>query len=173
MFLTSFPSLLSPSHLPPRYLLPAVADCCAFLSVRSRVPGVQLGRRRWEGWSKKTLSSPLHTGLRDETSAAADGCSSSERRARCSSRQAKRETCSKYLVVVFFCLCFEKKNVPHPLSPTRIPALLIRGNVMNDECAGESDDPPPAVVVGASTPRGATRGVGVAAIFRLGSIIRV
>lgn len=113
-------------------------------------PRVQLGRRRWEGWSKKTLSSPLHTGLRDETSAAADGWSSSERRARCSSCQAKErnlfKVCCCFFCVVFFffCLCFEKKTkkTTHPPSQTRIPARLIRDNVMNDECAGERDDPP-------------------------------
>lgn len=57
-------------------------------------------------WSKKTLSSPLHTGLRDETSAAADGWSSSERRARCSSRQAKERNLFKVCCCCFFCVLF-------------------------------------------------------------------
>lgn len=68
-----------------------------FLSVRSLVPGVQLVSAA----ARKTLSSPLHTGLRDQTSLRVDGWMSSERREELFFEPARKgKPVSKYAVVV-------------------------------------------------------------------------
>lgn len=86
----------------------------------------------------------------------------------------QRRNLFKVCCYVLFAHTHSTHPPPPPPPQSCIPAQLISGSMMNDECAGKSDDDPPAAVIaGASSPPGATRGGGVAAIFRLGSIIRV
>lgn len=66
--------------------------------------------------AKKTLSSPLHTGLRDQTSAPADGWSSSERRASCSSCWPKEKPVQSMslLLLLLLSLCSYRCDASSP-----------------------------------------------------------